>query len=357
MSQNIPLHLFYGSKRGDLYRGRFVRSICSQGVSALWVKETDKGDARPFKEVKSRYPLDLISVIEDPHLVRFALREGTAGIAIPPSLTESLLQFRDELRRHAIRVYVSCNGDDYRKDDYRFVQSDHLSRVFYDISHSIEALRKGGLSDISVQFSHPDAVVNFKINKLLKERFRSHHVVSFVPYPSRVRSVLANSLDVGALFYEQIGNSLLIRPEPSGVLRRRHVDTAIELSKKILASLDLAPSRYKIISCPTCGRCQMNLPEVAEEVERSLKKIEKRYRREGRNLEDVGGIVVAVMGCNVNGPGEARNADIGIAGGKNKRGIIFKNGEPIETLPEHRLVDHLVVHVTDIIEQKFLALG
>ena len=92
-----------------------------------------------------------------------------------------------------------------------------------------------------------------------------------------------------------------------------------------------------------------------KKIDARLKKMEKRYNEEGKRLEDTGGIIVAVMGCNVNGPGEARNADIGIAGRKDKTGIIFKNGKPFKTLPENRLVDELILHTKNLIDERLAA--
>ena len=92
-----------------------------------------------------------------------------------------------------------------------------------------------------------------------------------------------------------------------------------------------------MVSCPTCGRCQINLIPVAEEVERRLQKIIKP-------------LTVAVMGCVVNGPGEAREADVGIAGGKGE-GLLFRHGEVLRKVPENELADALVAEVERMIEE------
>lgn len=91
-----------------------------------------------------------------------------------------------------------------------------------------------------------------------------------------------------------------------------------------------------LVSCPTCGRTKIDLQGLAEEVERSFGPIEKRLQAEGRP-----GIKVAVMGCAVNGPGEAREADYGVAGGRGE-GLIFKKGVILEKLPEDKIVDALM---------------
>ena len=101
----------------------------------------------------------------------------------------------------------------------------------------------------------------------------------------------------------------------------------MEVGKTILSSLGLRSYGATMISCPTCGRCRVNLFDMADIVEERLKAIKAPIR-------------VAVMGCVVNGPGEAREADFGIAGGDG-RGIVFRKGEIIKTVPEAELVDAL----------------
>ena len=96
----------------------------------------------------------------------------------------------------------------------------------------------------------------------------------------------------------------------------------------------------------------MDLIDIAGGINSALKELEKAYTREGMKVEDTGGITVAVMGCNVNGPGEARNADLGIAGRKDGSAVIFKNGRPFKSLPEERVVDELVLHTKNLIDER-----
>jgi (E)-4-hydroxy-3-methylbut-2-enyl-diphosphate synthase len=105
----------------------------------------------------------------------------------------------------------------------------------------------------------------------------------------------------------------------------------VRVGYEILKSLGLRQRGVNFVSCPTCGRCQINLIKVAEEVERRLQGVDKR-------------ITVAVMGCSVNGPGEAREADVGIAGGKGE-GLLFRNGEVIRKVPEDKLADALLEEI------------
>ena len=110
----------------------------------------------------------------------------------------------------------------------------------------------------------------------------------------------------------------------------------IEVGKSILSNLGLRNFGATMISCPTCGRCQVNLFDMASIVEERLASISAPIK-------------VAVMGCVVNGPGEAREADFGIAGGKGQ-GIVFRKGEVLKTVPESELVDTLFREIDQYLE-------
>jgi len=105
----------------------------------------------------------------------------------------------------------------------------------------------------------------------------------------------------------------------------------VRVGFEILKSLGLRQRGVNFVSCPTCGRCQINLIRVAEEVERRLQSVDK-------------AITVAVMGCAVNGPGEAREADVGVAGGKGE-GLIFRKGEVVRKVAEAELADALLEEI------------
>ena len=134
------------------------------------------------------------------------------------------------------------------------------------------------------------------------------------------QGTVKNCAAVGVLLEEGIGDTMRLSLTADPV---EEVDVAWEL----LAALGMRRLRPELVSCPTCGRTQVNLIGMAEEVERRLRDVRSP-------------ISVAVMGCVVNGPGEARDADIGIACGKG-RGLIFVGGEPLRRVEEEHLVDEL----------------
>ncbi|HPD00402.1 MAG TPA: flavodoxin/ferredoxin-dependent (E)-4-hydroxy-3-methylbut-2-enyl-diphosphate synthase, partial [Acetivibrio sp.] len=138
------------------------------------------------------------------------------------------------------------------------------------------------------------------------------------------RGTIKSCAGLGCLLAEGIGDT--IRVSLTGDPREE-----VRVGNELLKSLGLLEGGVEFVSCPTCGRCQIDLIKIASEVEERLGKLDK-------------SIKVAVMGCAVNGPGEAREADIGIAGGKNGA-LLFKKGEIIRKIPQDRIVDELMEEI------------
>jgi len=151
-----------------------------------------------------------------------------------------------------------------------------------------------------------------------------------VSYPLHIGVTEAGTVDmgtvksaigIGSLLIDGIGDTLRVSLTGSPVQE-------IKVGQQILTSVGLLRNQVQIISCPTCGRCQIDLVYLAEEIEKAVEKIQQP-------------ITVAVMGCAVNGPGEAREADLGIAGGK-ESALLFKNGKIIRKLKEDEIIPALL---------------
>ena len=166
---------------------------------------------------------------------------------------------------------------------------------------------------------------------LMIEAYRK--LSSKIPYPLHLgvteagtikQGTIKSAIGIGTLLADGIGDTIRVSLTGDPIHE-------VEVAKTILSSLELRIFGATMISCPTCGRCQVNLFNMADIVEERLKAIKAPIR-------------VAVMGCVVNGPGEAREADFGIAGGKGQ-GIIFRKGKVLKTVPEQELVDTLFAEI------------
>ena len=169
---------------------------------------------------------------------------------------------------------------------------------------------------------------------LMLEAYRKFSSISDIPLHVGVTEsgtermgTVKSSVGIGALLSQGIGDTIRVSLTADPVKE-------IYLAKDILRVLGMRKEGVQFVSCPTCGRTQIDLISIASEVEKRLQNVKKNIK-------------VAVMGCIVNGPGEARDADIGIAGG-NGEGLIFKKGEPLRKVPEGIIVDELMKEIEKI---------
>lgn len=179
---------------------------------------------------------------------------------------------------------------------------------------------------ISVKASDPMSMI--RANRILAERTSYPLHLGVTEAGARTRAVVKSSVGVGTLLAEGIGDTLRISLTDNPV-------EEVAIAREILSSLDIGKSRgMDIVACPTCARTKINLISL-------LSQFEERVKAEG--LDSLN-IKVALMGCVVNGPGEARCADIGIAGGKGE-GLLFKKGTPVRKISEDRLIDELIAEI------------
>ena len=188
----------------------------------------------------------------------------------------------------------------------------------------IALLEKYDFSDICVSVKSSDVPTNMAAYRLLHERvdYPLHLGVTEAGTPQM--GLLKSAIGIGGLLCEGIGDTMRVSLTADPV-------EEIYAAKRILHSCGVRKSGVNIISCPTCGRTSYDMIPLVEELERRLDGCEKK-------------LTVAVMGCVVNGPGEARHADIGVAGGKGE-GLLFRHGEVLYKVPEEKLLDALLEEI------------
>ena len=190
--------------------------------------------------------------------------------------------------------------------------------------HHIKLLEDQDFEDIKVSLKAQNVPLTLAAYRLLAEQVNYPLHLGITESGTVTSGVIRSSVGIGALLAEGLGDTFRVSltgpPEEE-----------IAVAKEILKVLELREGGPTLVSCPTCGRCQIDLYSIAKQVEEKLKGIPDPIK-------------VAVMGCVVNGPGEAREADIGIAGGKGA-GILFRKGEVIRTVPEDQLVGELFTEI------------
>ena len=269
-------------------------------------------------------------------------------------------------KRENLSIFIV--DDDFRGIDGR--DDTVISQRLDLIAGSVRDLRGRGFLDLTVNLYHPDPVIHYKTNLFLHQELGVRTVVSLVP--DRAGSLGEGSLGEGSLregsfdegslvesslslsptLYEGMSEGLLICPTQRQIVDHDALEAVILSCKRILAALKIIPRTHTMISCPVCGRCLLNLSSMARVIKDELDRLVGELGPHKKLLEDAGGITVAVMGCNVNGPGEARDADIGVAGGKNSTGTIFRFGKPTGTVEEWEIVEEMVKGIREVIDEK-----
>jgi (E)-4-hydroxy-3-methylbut-2-enyl-diphosphate synthase len=230
--------------------------------------------------------------------------------------------------------------------------SGHVKDELEIMAASAEALRTRGFTDIHCVLRASRAAALYRAYTFLKRSLQVKTVVVLAAGDGAYDAVVGGALRIGSLCYEGLADGVLIMTRDRAHVDRRSVQQLLDVAKGTLSSIGRFPVGFTIISCPMCGRCEIDIPGMTERVQRLMHSIDAEYCERGRPLAETGGLRVAVMGCNVNGPGEARGADIGIAGGKKGSGTIFMNGEVHATLPEEELFDQFTQLVRDLADER-----
>lgn len=299
------------------------------GCEIIRVAVPDTEAAMAVKKIKEGIHIPLVADIHfDYRLALLCMKNGVDKVRINPGNVGSRDRVREIVemaKERNIPIRIGVNGGSLEKDLLKKYQKPTADALVESAFRHIAIL--GGLN-----FS--DIVVSMKVSDLptMLAAYRKFHAQSDIPLHVGVteagtmaEGVLKSAIGIGALLSEGIGDTIRVSLTADPV-------EEVYAAKKILKLLKLRKSGAELISCPTCGRTQINLIQIANEVEKRISQIEKPIK-------------VAVMGCAVNGPGEAREADIGIAGGKGEC-ILFRHGEIIKTkIPESDAVEVLMKEI------------
>ncbi len=307
---------------------RQILALEEAGCEIIRVAVPDAEAADAIAKIKKEIHIPLVADIHfDYRLALKCIENGIDKVRINPGNIGSrdrVKQVADAAKAKGIPIRIGVNGGSLEK---RLLEKYGGSTA--------DALVESALGHVEIldDVDFEDIVVSIKVSNVptMIEAYRKFSERSDIPLHVGVTEsgterlgTIKSSIGIGTLISEGIGDTIRVSLTADPV---REVYAA----KDILRVLGERKNGIEFVSCPTCGRTQIDLIGIASEVERRLQGIDK-------------SIKVAVMGCIVNGPGEARDADIGIAGGKGE-GIIFRKGEILRKVPEDRIVEELVKEV------------
>ncbi|GAB2666876.1 flavodoxin-dependent (E)-4-hydroxy-3-methylbut-2-enyl-diphosphate synthase [Saccharopolyspora gloriosae] len=292
----------------------------------------DDADALPAIAQKSKIPV-IADIHFQPKYVFAAIEAGCAAVRVNPG---NIRKFDDQVKEiaHAakdhgtpIRIGVNAGSLDPR------LMKKYGKAVPEALAES--ALWEAGLfaehdfHDIKISVKHNDPVVMVRAYEILAEQCDYPLHLGVTEAGPAFQGTIKSAVAFGSLLRQGIGDTIRVSLSAPPV-------EEIKVGTQILQSLNLRPRKLEIVSCPSCGRAQVDVYTLAEEVTAGLEGMEVPLR-------------VAVMGCVVNGPGEAREADLGVASG-NGKGQIFVKGEVIKTVPEAKIVETLIEEAMRIAE-------
>lgn len=304
-----------------------IKRLEDAGCEIVRVAVLNSDSADALNKIKSKISIPLIADIHfDYRLALKAIEKGVDGLRINPGNIGERWKVEEVVKTakdKGIPIRIGVNAGSLKKD---------LLKKF---GHSPEALVKSAeeeiniledmnFRDIKVSLKASDVLTTVDAYRLFSKRFNYPLHIGISEAGPIFSGTIKSSIGLGILLYEGIGDTIRVSLTADPV-------EEVRVAYEILKSLKLREHGINIISCPTCGRCEIDIIGIAQEVEKRLMGIKKH-------------LDIAVMGCVVNGPGEARKADIGIAGGKGI-GILFKKGKVIKKVRERELADTIVKEV------------
>ena len=308
-----------------------IHRLQEAGCDIIRCAVPDMEASNAIKEIVNNINIPLVADIHfDYRLALKSIENGVAALRINPGNIGSIDKVKEVAKAAKdknVPIRIGVNSGSLKKEIL-----DKYGKV------CPEALVESALEHVRIleNVNYEDIVISIKSSNVM-QMIDSYRMISkAVDYPLHLgvteagtiwRGTIKSSVGIGALLSEGIGDTIRISLTGDPV-------EEIKVGREILKSLGHLNEGIEFISCPTCGRTQIDLINIAEEVERRLINYNK-------NLK------VAVMGCVVNGPGEAREADIGIAGG-NGEGLIFKKGKIVKKVREEELVDELIEQIKNM---------
>lgn len=311
-----------------------IHALEKAGCDIVRVTVPNREAAAALSTIREKIHIPLVADIHfDYRLAVDAAERGADKIRINPGNIGGAERVRavvDACRAHRVPIRIGVNGGSLEKELLaKYGQVTPEALVESAMGH-IRLLEQFDFTDICVSVKSSDVPLNMKAYRLLHERvdYPLHLGVTEAGTPSM--GLIKSAIGIGGLLCDGIGDTIRVSLTADPV-------EEVYAAKRILQACGIRKSGVNLISCPTCGRTDYNMIPLVEELERRLSDCHKK-------------LTVAVMGCVVNGPGEASAADLGVAGGKGE-GLIFRRGTVLRKVPQERLLDELMDEINRFQEE------
>lgn len=300
-----------------------INELISCGCEIVRVAVLDEDDAKNIKEIKKLVNIPIVADIHfDYKLAILSVENGADKIRINPGNIQNEAKLRAIIERckaYNVPIRIGVNSGSIEKEILEKHGGPTPDAMLESMDKAIKFFENEGFKDLVLSIKATDIASNILVNEELNKRYNYPIHIGLTESGTVNNGTIRSSYALGTLLNEGIGNTIRVSLHGNPV-------NEIPVVKEILSMFNLY-TKPTLIVCPTCGRTKYEMTHIVNEIEDFIKNMTKQVK-------------IAIMGCVVNGPGEAKDADIGIAGGDHCA-VLFKHGKIIEKLPEDKIVDRL----------------
>ena len=312
---------------------RQINQLAEAGCDIVRCAIPDMVAAESFGRARRLVRVPLVADIHFDHkLAIAAIENGADKIRINPGNIGSLDNVKrvvDKAKERNIPIRVGVNSGSLEKEliaKYGGVTARGLAESGANMLKVIEDM---GYDQLVVSIKSSNVKMNYDAHMFLKDMTDHPMHIGITESGTPRNGKLKSAVGIGSLLLAGVGDTMRVSLTEDPV-------EEVYMAKRILETVGLREKAIEVVSCPTCGRTQIDLIGLANEAEERLEPIAEERKKAGKKP-----LKIAVMGCAVNGPGESREADYGIAGGRGE-GLVFEHGEILEKVPEDKLIDRLI---------------
>lgn len=310
-----------------------INELEEAGCDIVRIAIPDEESAKTLGKIRKMTDMPLVADIHfDYRLAILAMENGADKIRINPGNIggrDRLKKVVDFAKKKNIPIRVGVNSGSLSRD----IISKHGGVTPEGLAESaintLKVIEDMGYDNLVLSIKSSNVAMNYNAHLLVKDKTNHPLHIGITESGSSNNGKIKSAIGIGGLLLAGIGDTIRVSLTDNPI-------EEVKFAKKILETVGIRKKQIEIVSCPTCGRTKIDLISLVDKVEKVLEQVEKE-----RKLLNLKPIKVAVMGCVVNGPGESREADYGIAGGRGE-GIIFAKGVIIKKVPEEDLVEELI---------------
>ena len=312
-----------------------IHKLEEAGCEIIRVAVPDQKAALSLAQIKSKINIPLIADIHFDHKLAIeSLKQGVDGLRINPGNIGSQKKITEVVKMAKTKktpIRIGVNSGSIEKDILEKYGQPTAEGMVESVLKHVKILEELDFQDIVISMKSTDVLMTLQAHHILSDKLDYPFHIGITEAGGGKEGIIKSSVGLALLLKEGYGDTIRVSLTGDPL---EEVYTGFE----ILKNLQLRKKGINIISCPTCGRTEVDLEKITKNIKEKIRKYDKYFEE---------GLTVAVMGCPVNGPGEAREADLGLACGKNT-GLLFKKGEVIKKIDEDDMIETLIEEIKNM---------